>query len=384
MTPKKYHELCQLPAEFSKIDSNDPNSVMIGKIAQDFEADVLYAERHLSEKIIANTEVLIPQQDRTTLPPSAQTMLDRYAVVDTLALHFRSRSRSSFIALLAIAFFAMLILEFFAHILADFSEVGERARLMFLAFPLLWFTALAVWYFAHSNRFQNKYHDYRALAEGLRVQLFWKLLGLNDRVENHYLHKHRGELEWIRRTIAWWREHDQKAIAENEATVEQLASRKTLARRCWIEGQLKYYEELGICEKKKCHGWKRFGAVLFWLGVFVSVFLGGCEIWYLINPPLQAHSGLTHLEAILIFAISILLTIAALVVVYVEKMAFLEHSRQYNVTCNRFHRCDVQLKDGPLSPDDIGHFRMLGIVSLQENGDWLLLHRDRPLEIMVP
>ena len=34
--------------------------------------------------------------------------------------------------------------------------------------------------------------------------------------------------------------------------------------------------------------------------------------------------------------------------------------------------------------DAAEYLRTLGREALQENGDWLLLHRDRPLEVVVP
>ena len=34
--------------------------------------------------------------------------------------------------------------------------------------------------------YDNKYFDYRALAEGLRVQIFWRIAGLRDSVADHY------------------------------------------------------------------------------------------------------------------------------------------------------------------------------------------------------
>lgn len=382
--PETYQAVCRLHSEFDRIDSNDPKAIAIGKIAKEFAADVRFAERSVQAQIARNAEALIPESDRGCLPPSALAWLNRYAVVDTLALYYRSRHGLTFIVILAIAFVAMLILEFFAHVLPELSAAGERVRLISLAFPLLWLCGLAIWYFAHSRRFQNKYHDYRALAEGLRVQLFWNILGLDDRIEDHYLHKQQDELEWIRRTIACWREHDRKTLSGDALRTEQMVARKALVCRSWIKGQIKYYRELGWRERKKCHGWKRLGAMLLWSGVVLSGTLGACEIWYGMEPPSESHEGLTLLQSLLVFAVSMFLTGAAVCVAYSEKMGFAEHARQYDVAHNLYCRHDRHLDAGPLNPDEIEHFRTLGKASLQENGDWLLFHRDRPLEIIVP
>ena len=45
---------------------------------------------------------------------------------------------------------------------------------------------------------QGRYLDYRALAEALRVQFYWRLAGLNDSAAASYLRKQLDELRWIR------------------------------------------------------------------------------------------------------------------------------------------------------------------------------------------
>jgi len=49
--------------------------------------------------------------------------------------------------------------------------------------------------------YENKYYDYRALAEGLRVQFFWKLIHSKENTYDHYLRKYMGEMDWIFQTV---------------------------------------------------------------------------------------------------------------------------------------------------------------------------------------
>jgi hypothetical protein len=104
----------------------------------------------------------------------------------------------------------------------------------------------------------------------------------------------------------------------------------------------------------------------------------------MVQAPAEAQLGLAHEESVLIFAIAMLLAGAAIAVAYGEKMAFSEHTRQYAATRVLFDEYDRQLTAGPLLPREVALFRTLGKEALQENGDWLLLHRDRPLEVVVP
>lgn len=102
------------------------------------------------------------------------------------------------------------------------------------------------------------------------------------------------------------------------------------------------------------------------------------------EPLAESHPGLRAGESALVFAIAVLIVGAAVTVAYGEKMAFAEHARQYGGTSLLFQIADRKLEEGPLTEEEADLFRDLGKESLQENGDWLLLHRDRPLEVIVP
>src|SRR5207244_478538 len=112
--------------------------------------------------------------------------------------------------------------------------------------------------------------------------------------------------------------------------------------------------------------------------------LGAREVWHFLRAPAQTQSELSTEEAVLIFGIAMLLGGAAIAVAYGEKMAFAEHARQYAATRVLFQEYSGELAPGPLTPKEKKLFQTLGKEALRENGDWLLLHRDRPLEVIVP
>jgi hypothetical protein len=69
---------------------------------------------------------------------------------------------------------------------------------------------------------------------------------------------------------------------------------------------------------------------------------------------------------------------------YLEKNALAEHKRQYTRMGIFYHRAKVHLKqlieEGRFS-DAQAFIAELGREALAENGDWILTHRDRPLEV---
>src|SRR5262249_31229780 len=87
----------------------------------------------------------------------------------------------------------------------------------------------------------------------------------------------------------------------------------------------------------------------------------------------------------MIGAIATLLLGAALLAVYREKMALPEHVRQYDGIGAIYKKAHEKLSNAKITPaEEAEKYLELGEQALQENGDWLLLHRDRPLEVIVP
>ena len=78
------------------------------------------------------------------------------------------------------------------------------------------------------------------------------------------------------------------------------------------------------------------------------------------------------------------LAVVLLVNVYAKVTAFKEHAKQYRRMSSLFAHASRQLKD-LMGLDNVDKardlLRELGKESLAENGDWVLLHRERPLEL---
>jgi hypothetical protein len=380
LAPAKLGETCFLPNNLPGHDgaADSAPADRVAALVAAFNADVAFAEKSLAGRVRESACHLIPEG--TPIPAEARATLDRYAVADALARHYRDRTNVVFKALLILGFLAMLVIEIFAH-LAGHAPAGSGARLAVWLCPALWLIAFGLWYFAHRREYQKKYQDYRALAEGLRVQLFWTLLGMVDRVEDYYLRKQLGELEWIRRAVAWWRQRDEGVGQVAPPAPEEQEARKELALRHWLRGQLDYFAAAAPREERLAKQSRRWGGVLFWAGFAAAVAIGIVELWRGAHAPAP---GLSEEQEALILATAVFLTGAAAAVTYGERMAFTEHARQFAAAGQLFRRHADQLRPGPLTPEDVELFRSLGREALQENGDWLLLHRDRPLEVVVP
>jgi hypothetical protein len=144
------------------------------------------------------------------------------------------------------------------------------------------FAAAALLYFfrCRMRRYAERHHDYRAIAEGVRVQFYWNLAGLGHSVSANYMHRQRSELDWIRaaiRSVAIpyeaWRERFRRLSRQDQVT----ALRCVL--HCWIDVQRDYFEKSWHAHHRTLHAWHKLGAVLAIGGVIV---LGLCVAakWY--------------------------------------------------------------------------------------------------------
>ena len=116
---------------------------------------------------------------------------------------------------------------------------------MLLAYLILLGVAYAwVWRVTRQGDFQNKFQDYLALAEGLRVQFYWHLVGLGDCVEDHYLSLQRGDLDWIRIALRNWGLLDGRSEAQNDVvTSPGPYDSMPFALEHWIKSQRRFFNE---------------------------------------------------------------------------------------------------------------------------------------------
>jgi hypothetical protein len=94
----------------------------------------------------------------------------------------------------------------------------------------------------------------------------------------------------------------------------------------------------------------------------------------------------THFDLVAII-LEVLLATAAILHHFNNRMAYGEHAKQYNRMASLFARAS-DLLGKFLEHDDYENaydcVRKVGNEALTENGDWVLLHRERPLEVPHP
>jgi len=338
-----------------------------------FNKDAVTLAPRLAVRQQSSRAALLPESEVENIRAPLRHELDCYATADALAQHFEHRRSRTLLALLGLLISAVIIFQIYS-LIRDDQEWKDGPGPQMLVGLYLGSLAVAYTLYLWANwwgDYDNKYFDYRALAEGLRVQIFWRIAGLRDSVADHYLRKQRSELDWIRNAIRAGR----ILVATGEdARIPKLSSGKMgerlrLVLRNWVTDQAKYFQRAALGPDKANHRMKILGHALY----LVSLALAFLKVRY-------------HFSDMLTTVMPLILAIAALAGVYAKIMAFSEHAKRYRWMNMLYEnaRCSLnRLIEAGRYAEAQNLLRELGREALIENSDWVLLHRDRPLEFQA-
>jgi hypothetical protein len=335
----------------------------------EFNGYITRADGKRAKAIAKSKSYLLQDMREDELPAGMEPALNRYAAADALAISFQ---QWWFWAQVGLHFFTFL--SFLSFLL--FAHLPNHPALWWLLSAGLAIAVLFLWVVSRKQAFDAKHEDYRAIAEGLRVKFFWRLAGITDAIADHYLGKQRSELDWIRNGFRGWNVMEGR---EDHGTVDSMEgedqrSRLGFVRKYWIDDQFRYFGRAAESNVKKQEFCEHAGRICFYGMVLPAVVL----------PFLTKHECYFGLVAIILEA---LLAAAALLHHFNNRMAYGEHAKQYNRMASLFARAS-DLLGKFLEHDDYENaydcVRKVGKEALTENGDWVLLHRERPLEVPHP
>ncbi len=290
------------------------------------------------------------------------TIDELFRASDWLALHFQKRVMLAMRATYTIAAFMGIAFTFYAHL-------SEQNSLIYL-FLLLFAAGGVVAFLAHHRGWHRKYLDYRALAEGLRIQWYWRRAGVTTSIDHEFAHgnflqRQNIELGWIRNVM-----RAASLQPPPRPTLEDLA----IVIAEWVgesgkSGQLDYFERK-IIERTSLHRvTETIGAISLWTGITISVFLA-----------LFALKLSESTKTPLVMVMAVLSIIAAVREAYAYRKADRELIRQYRFMQHIFAGARTALDDAhdPVEQRDI--LISLGDAALSEHAEWALMHRERHVE----
>ena len=336
----------------------------VGQV-NEFNADLVRhsARPTYQSKVDQGAEYLFPADKAVNLSKPLQATRLQYAAADTLAQHFQKKVKSTHWLLLGLIFLAGVSFATYAHL---FMENLWLLALYFLAVLGGWGLTRRV----ARREYHRKWLDYRALAEAMRVEFFWKLAGLPQTAADHYLRNLRSEVDWIRAAIRAW----EISSGHHSSDVPQSKDHSERIRWCrdyWLSDQEKFFHKKAPANKTlhaKAENRTRWA---FHFGIGFSVAL---LIYQLVTH---------HPSHPLIVAMVVSSLVAALLHHAETTAGHAMLARSYEWMHGLYSLARKQLDAlmaNPATAPSQTHslLKELGREALAENGHWLLYHRERP------
>jgi hypothetical protein len=334
-------------------------------------------DQSLTEEIREVKRRFAPGLSEQELPEVCKAVLDRYAVVDSLAIRFRGERIRAQVDLHWLIFLSFVSFVLFAHL--------SGHSLVFLAVSVL--LLIAAYYrraMVKRTGADTKYEDYRSLAEGLRVEFFWRWVGLKDSVTDYYLWKQRTELDWMRNVFRGWGiRGEASGQSPTDSGVNQALENVS---KFWIEAQRTYFTSAQKREAKHVEKLELYSRYAVRSAITVGVVVLLLRLYEWSASRTLNFCSCDWVDYCLIF-IEAALAAGALVHHFRERMAYVEHAKQYGSMARMFTRASTSLQQLQTKKDTKGAvscLKKIGIEALAENGGWVMLHRERPLEMPHP
>lgn len=329
-----------------------------------YNSDVKRFVDRKSEEVYKNIDYVYPEAKQKNLAPALKKLLAFYGLSDTLAIHFQKRQKLfQFISVFSVAL---------TYVLFDLydNHGAEYPGFLFAFAGLLIFSYLGFFYVKQKD-FERKFMDYRALAEGLRVQFFWKLGGVEESVLAYYLHKHQGDMGWIRSVLFYINMNfldNIPPLSEEEKKVQQ----KEVYTH-WVDDQACYFSKAFTRMNSRFESLEKLTSRFYFaaMSIIIVFFL------YELIPSLKNSSGFESVVGVFMMVFGGLLAFGAAIASFVQSMAYGEKATQFSRMGIFYARAKEEMNKD-FSCDDCEDVETilfeLGKAALSENGDWYEIH----------
>lgn len=287
-----------------------------------------------------------------------------FQAADWLAIHFQRRVLLAMRALYTLA--ALMGIAF-----AVYDNLPAQDN-MLVVFLLLFAVGGFVVVLANRRGWHRKYLDYRALAEGLRVQSYWQRAGISltsdvEFARDNFLQKQDVELGWVRNVMRGAALETRARGQPDEAHVRDVI-------REWVgdgqrSGQLDYYERKAAQRTRTHRFTETIGLASLCVGIGISIVLA-----------VFARHLSPDAKNVLVMIMAVFSIVAGVRAAYAYKKADKELIKQYRYMQRLFNEARVALDHAADADAQREILRLLGEAALAEQVEWALMHRQRPLE----
>ena len=250
---------------------------------------------------------------------------------------------------------------------ASFVAYADWPGLPFMIYPyiLCIVLVLGLAWLERRLSWQRKFLDYRVLAEGLRVQFFWALAGVEMENPSRFSHdsflkRQDLELGWIRNVMRF------AGFRADSVDRNSSAELVALCMKHWVEDQYAYYRQKATEREGRHRMTSAMGLVSFAILLIAAIVLA-------------SERDLGRLDADLLIAAMGLVPFAfAARQNYAYRLAEKELLAQYQHYVRMFSNAISLMSKAPPLAVRRDILRAVGEAALEENGQWILRQRERP------
>ena len=332
---------------------------LVFRYTSEFSRDALTHE----DKIRQDACPLLDSEDHAILSPGLRDIDHIFRAADWLAIYFQKRMLFALKATHTLAMLMGLMYIIYSDLLP--------IRYFLYAFLGFFIVAAAVHTIGNRGSWRRKYLDYRTLAEGLRVQLYWAAAGVTSGnvskfAHDNFLQTQDPDLGWIRNVM-------RVAGTECDASTHDDSAGLEFTLKKWLgdkdSGQLGYYRVKGEERARRYQRIDRMARIVFFAGfAAIALFiLVSAEVGELVRDPVVVLMG-------------IMLLLVGVCQSYGFSIADAELIKQYKFMHRIFRnaRRRIDVADNDEERRRILH--VLGEAALGEHTQWILMHRERSLE----
>ena len=356
-------DACWMSAHFERGDTKKmpaEYATMLQRL-QEFNADFNKYETQIKDE----QGSLLEDAPDQPLPGGAGLVNSLFGRTDWLAVHFQKRFNHGMIVthVLAVVMGIVFII---------YTEYNGPEFLLYL-FLAMFGVGVLFYILGERRQWHRKYLDYRALAEGLRVQLYWSLAGVVKTQSavfayDNFLQKQDVDLGWIRHVMRSASLRRDRRVSPHDAWVDWVVKQ-------WVghgdskSGQLAYYQSKSGIKAANYRRTTLMGSLALWAGILIAVALAFVSDAISMD---QRH--------LLLVLMGVLPLIAGVRDAFSHKKAERELIKQYRFMGKVFANAQRLLD----SSNDLQFQRRVlmavGNAALEEHAEWILMHRERPLE----
>jgi hypothetical protein len=297
---------------------------------------------------------------RACAPADPSGLAGLMVLTDAAANHLQRRALHQLRALYGISLVALAVqLGFAGKLDIQTLKIGTLAA-AFIAYRI-----------ARNADLENRYQDYRALAEGLRVQIAWNAVGTHtEYVDPFYMRMQQSELQWIRMAL---RAAALVASAEQPARDERIAVD-------WVRQQWRYYHRAALRDEHSARAYRRIGKALQYAGVATMAVAAMLLLPAFRALPSTMLFSTQHLATSLTALVG---AAAALFGSYADKRGYSANAKRYDRMFGVFDRALRRLHWARSNAaDTVPILHDVGREALAEQAEWLLARRERPLRVV--